>query len=197
MDAILRRVVATHKTRYTRAEYRALERRSPDKHEFLEGNIYAMAGGSREHALYAANVLALLHAALRDRPCAAHTSDLRIRVVETGLETYPDVSVICDKAETDPEDDHVVLNPVVLVEVTSPSTDDYERGEKLEHYKRIPSLREAVFVSHRERLVEVLQRESDGAWSRREARPGRAASLTSLGCDLPVDEVYRDPLSAA
>jgi Uma2 family endonuclease len=116
-------------------------------------------------------------------------------VVDTGLETYPDASVICGSAEIDPDDDHVVLNPVLLVEVTSPSTEDYDRGEKLDHYKRIPSLHEVVFVSHRERLVEVLRRETDGSWSRHEARPGRAMSLMSLGCELPVDEVYRDPLT--
>jgi Uma2 family endonuclease len=188
-------MAARHFTQYTRAEYVAFERGSNSKHEYLNGGIYAMAGGSREHALYAANVIALLHAALRDRPCAVHSSDLRIRVLDTGLETYPDVSVVCGKAAIDPEDGHVVTNPVVLVEVTSPSTDGYDRGEKLEHYKRIPSLREVVLVSHRERLVEVIRREEDGSWSRHEARAGRAAALEALDCELAVGAVYRDPLS--
>lgn len=188
-------MVATHRSRYTRAEYIAFERAANSKHEYLDGNIYARAGGSREHALVAVNVGTLLNQALRGRPCAVHSSDLRIRVVETGLETYPDVSVVCGQAELDPDDSNAVLNPVLLVEVTSPSTESYDRGEKLEHYKRIASLREIVFVSHRERVVEVIRREDDGSWSRHEARPGRAAKLESIRSELPVDEVYRDPLA--
>jgi Uma2 family endonuclease len=190
-------MVARPHTRYTRAEYVALERCSNVKHEFLDGTIYAMSGGTREHAAYAGNVIALLHAALRGRPCTVPTSDLRIRVLETGLETYPDVSVVCGKADMDADDPHALSNPIVLVEVTSPSTEEYDRGEKLQHYQRIASLREVVFVSHRERLVEVLRREADGSWSRHEARRGGATKLESIGCELPVDEVFRDPLGAA
>ena len=190
-------MVASHRSRYTRAEYIALERSANSKHEYLDGNIYARAGGSREHALHGANVLTLLSIALRGRPCAAHTSDLRIRVVDTGLETYPDASVICGQPEIDPDDKHAVTNPVVLVEITSPSTEDYDRGDKLAHYQRIPSLREVVFVGHREKVIEVVRREEDGSWSRHEARPGRVAKLESIGCELPVDEVYRDPLATS
>src|SRR5215471_2519866 len=141
---------ATHRTRYTRAEYIAFERSSNSKHEYLDGAIYAMAGGSREHAMIAGNVITLLNVALRGHPCAVHSSDLRIRVLDTGLETYPDATVVCGRAQMDPDDAHVVLNPVVVVEVTSPSSEEYDRGEKLEHYKQIPSLREVVLVSHRE-----------------------------------------------
>jgi Uma2 family endonuclease len=187
-------MVASHRARYTRSEYIAFERGSNVKHEYLDGVIYAMAGGSREHALLAANVIALLGAALRGRPCAVHSSDLRIRVADTGLETYPDASVVCGRVEADPEDAHAILNPTVLVEVTSPSTEAYDRSEKLEHYKRIASLREVVLVSHRERLVEVMRREEDGSWSRHEARQGGAAKLESIACELEVDEVYRDPI---
>jgi Uma2 family endonuclease len=187
----------SHRTHYTRAEYIALERRSQERHEFLDGVIYAMAGGTREHALYAANVTGLLGNALQGQPCAAHSEALRIRVSETGLDTYPDVSVLCGRPEADPEDDRCFLNPTVLVEVTSDSTEEYDRGEKLAHYKRIPSLREVVFVSHREKLVEVIRREADGSWSRSEARRGGAVKLASLECELRVDEVYRDPLAGS
>jgi Uma2 family endonuclease len=188
-------MVAKPHARYTRAEYIAFERAANAKHEYLDGAIYAMAGGSREHAAIAGNVIALLNAAIRGGPCAVHTSDLRIRVVDTGLETYPDVSVVCGSAEADSEDPHVVLNPVVLVEVTSPSTETYDRGEKLQHYQRIPALHEVVLVSHREKLVEVVRHEADGSWSRHEARVGGTIKLISLGCDLSVDEIYRDPLA--
>jgi Uma2 family endonuclease len=185
----------THHARCTRAEYVALERSSNVRHEFLDGSIHAMAGGTREHALASANVIASLNVALRGRPCAVHSSDLRIRVVDTGLETYPDASVVCGHAELDGDDPHVVLNPVVLVEVTSPSTEGYDRGEKLEHYRRIASLHEVVLVSHREKLVEVLRRESDQSWSRHEGRSGGSVQLASIGCELRVDDVYRDPLA--
>jgi Uma2 family endonuclease len=188
-------MVATNRARYTRAEYMAFERSSNAKHEYLDGAIYAMAGGSREHALVAANVITLLNVALRGRACAVHSSDLRIRVLDTGLETYPDASVVCSSPAVDSDDPHVVLNPVVLGEVTSPSTEAYDRGDKLGHYKRIASLREMVIVSHREQLVEIIRREEDGSWSRHEARPGGSALLASLGCELPVDDVYRDPLA--
>ena len=133
---------APHRVRYTRAEYIAFERSSNVKHEYLDGVIYAMAGGTPEHAAFAVNVSTLLSLALRDRPCRVHSSDLRIRVVDTGLETYPDVTVLCGRVELDAEDRNVVCNPIVVVEVTSPSTEEYDRGEKLEHYKRIPSLQE-------------------------------------------------------
>ncbi len=130
-----------------------------------------MAGGSREHAAIAANVSALLHTALRGRPCAVHSSDLRIRVADTGLETYPDVSVVCGRAEIDADDPHVVTNPVVLVEVTSASTEAYDRGEKLEHYARILSLQEVVLSQyHKERAQPEIVWERRAAHTR-ETRP--------------------------
>jgi Uma2 family endonuclease len=185
-----------HRVHYTRAEYISFERSSNVRHEYLDGVIYAMAGGSPEHAAIAGNVIALLHVGLRGRPCRVHSSDLRIRVVDTGLETYPDVTVVCGHAEIDREDRNVVLNPVVVVEVMSPSTEEYDRGEKLEHYKRIASLREIVLVGHREKAVEVVRREADGAWTKHVARSGDPVKLVSLGCELFVEDVYRDPLAA-
>jgi Uma2 family endonuclease len=184
--------------RYTRAEYVALERSSNVKHELLDGVIYAMAGGSPEHAAVSMNVGALLNVALRGKPCQVYSSDLRIRVLDTGLETYPDVSVVCGSAERHPADDLAVTNPILLVEVLSPSTESYDRGEKLRHYQAIPSLREVVLVDHRQKLVEVHRREGGGGdWTRHEAGPGGKIALHSLGCELPVDEVYRDALSVS
>jgi Uma2 family endonuclease len=180
--------------RFTRAEYAALERSSNVKHEFLEGVIYAMAGDSPEHAAISMNVGTLLSLAVRGKGCQVYSSDLRIRVLDTGLETYPDVSVVCGAAERHPADDHAVTNPIVLVEVLSPSTDAYDRREKLRHYKTIASLREVMLVDHRERLVEVHRREDDGSWTRHEAGAGGAVRVASLGCELAVDEVYRDGL---
>ncbi len=178
--------------RYTRAEYVAFERSSNVKHEYLDGVIYATPNGTPEHAAVAMNVGALLNVALRGKPCRVYSSDLRIRVLDTGLETYPDVSVVCGSAERHPADDMAAINPVVLVEVLSPSTEAYDRGEKLRHYRAIASLREVVLVEHRQKLVEVHRRQDDGTWTRHEAGPGSAIHLVSIDCDLPVDDVYRD-----
>lgn len=177
-------------------EYVALEEIGGDKSEFLGGHIRVMARGTPAHAAIAANVIALLSAQLRDRPCRVFTSDLRIRVQATGLGTYPDVTVVCEHLETDPADPrgNTVTNPRVLVEVLSPSTEEYDRGEKLAHYQRISSLAEIVLVAHDERRLEVWHREGDH-WTLDVFRAGERAGLASLGCDLDVTEVYRDPFA--
>lgn len=180
---------------YSIDEYVALEAYSNVKHEFVDGQIYAMGGGSPEHGLYAANVIRILGTQLDGRPCRVQTSDVRIRAVATGIVTYPDVSVVCGHAKLDREDRHSVTNPVLLVEVLSPSTAEYDRGEKLSHYQRIPALREVVFVAHEGRRIEVVRRAADGSWSRHEAGTGQQLTLESIGCVLAVDDVYRDPLA--
>ena len=178
-------------------EYVRLEESSTVKHEFLDGLVWAMAGGSPDHAAVAVNVSTLLATQLRDRPCRVFGSDLRVRVKETGLGTYPDVSVVCGRLELDPDDPqgHTVTNPVLLVEVLSPSTDAYDRGEKLAHYKRIPSLQEVVLVAYDRRQLEVWRREGSG-WILDVAHGDQRAPLRSVSCELPLGEVYRDPLAA-
>jgi Uma2 family endonuclease len=181
--------------RYTYHEYLVLDRTANVRHEFFAGEIYAMAGGTREHAALAANVTAALGAQLRGKRCQTHSADLRVRVLDTGLATYPDVTVVCEHAEMDPADAHTLVNPTLLVEVTTPGTEDYDRGEKLEQYQRIASLREVVFASHREPCIEVLTKQTDGTWDRAEARTGQAALLHAVDAKLVVDEIYRDALS--
>src|SRR5262245_27364554 len=117
-----------HTVRYAWHEYLALEAASNVKHEYLDGQIYAMAGGSPEHSALQLAVPTLLLAQLRTGRCRAHGSDLRVRVLATGLATYPDVTIICGPRELDPEDKNSVTNPTVLVEVLSTSTEDYDRG---------------------------------------------------------------------
>ena len=115
----------------------------------------------------------------------------------TGLATYPDVSVVCGKLEVDEEDPHAVANPVVVVEVLSDSTEAYDRGAKASHYRRVPALREIVFVSQREPLIEVHRRNERGNWELvAEARSGERAELTSIGAVVEVDAIYRNPLLA-
>jgi Uma2 family endonuclease len=181
--------------RYLYRDYLALEASANVRHEFLDGEIYAMAGGTREHAAICANVVVSLGAQLRGRGCQVHSADLRIRVLETGLTTYPDVTIVCARAELDPEDRNTITNPTLLVEVLSPSTAAYDRGEKLAHYQKIASLREVVLVAHDEQLIEVWRRGDDGTWSRRETRSGPLA-LEAIPCTLLVDDVYRDELAS-
>lgn len=178
-------------------EYAELVQTSSVKHEFLNGQVWAMAGGSPDHARIAMNVSRIVANALQGRPCSAFSSDLRVRVKATGLATYPDVSVVCGELELDPEDRkaHTVTNPTVLVEVLSPSTQNYDRGEKLGHYQLIESLREILLIAHDRREVEIVRREDDGTWSRHIARDGERARLASIDCELPVAEIYRNPLT--
>jgi Uma2 family endonuclease len=177
---------------YTYADYVALELSSSTKHEFLDGEIYAMAGGSEEHSALAATMLRLLGNAIGERPCRTHTSDLRIYVEEMGLATFPDGSVICGPLQQHPPSPvATALNPSVLVEVTSDSSEEYDTGTKLDAYRTIPSLREYIVVSHRERTITVHTRTDAGSWGTRVARAGEHTTVASLGADLAVDEVYR------
>jgi len=178
--------------RYTYAEYVALEQSSPTKHEFLDGEIYAMAGGSEEHSALAAEVLRALGNAVGARPCRVHTSDLRVYVESAGLATFPDGAVICGPlAQHAPSPVATALNPSVLLEVTSPSSEELDTGDKQAFYRTIPSLRESIIVSHRERRITVHQRDADGIWSTRVAIAGGRVSVPSLGAELDVDEIYR------
>lgn len=179
-----------HRVHYTRAEYLALEASSNTKHEYLEGQIYGMAGGTPAHAALAATVIGLLFGQLRGGSCRAYDADLRVRVLATGLSTYPDVTVVCGKREVDPEDPHAVTNPTLLVEVLSQSSDAYDRGDKFEHYKRMPSLRQYVLVSQAERSVEVWSRDAQGAWTSHIARDGEVAALDAIHARLDVRELY-------
>lgn len=176
--------------RYTWDQYLSLEKDSSVKHEFLDGEIFAMAGGTPEHAALGLAVGAELRSGLKGKPCRVYSSDLRVRVLSTGLSTYPDATVICGELQRDPSDANIALNPRLIVEVTSGSTESYDRGEKFEHYRMMPSLVEYVLVSHRERLIEVFRRGESGSWQRLEAREGGVLRLDAIGCELSVDAVY-------
>lgn len=178
--------------RYTYAEYVALELESSTKHEFLDGEIYAMAGGSEEHSALAAEVVRALGNAIGDRPCRVHTSDLRVYVERVGLATFPDASVICGPLQQHgPSPAATAVNPTVLVEVTSDSSEEYDTGVKLEAYQTIPSARDYVIVSHRERRITVYHRADDATWTASVAVPGERVAVASLDTELEVDAVYR------
>ena len=178
---------AAHPTHYSFEDYVAFERSSNVKHEHVAGQIYAMAGGTPEHAALAAVANGLLYAQLRGTPCRTYSSDLRVRIDD--LTTYPDVTVLCGAVERDPADPNTVLNPKLVVEVTSASTEEYDRGEKLARYQQLQTLQAIVFVSHRDRRLTLLRRTGHG-WIETSAGPGAELEIDVVGCVLRTDEVY-------
>jgi len=186
-------MVTPRRHRYTYAQYVALEKESSTKHEFFDGEIYAMAGGSEDPSAIAARVLGVLDAAVGDRPCRVHTSDLRLYVGAVGRGTFPDGTGICGPMEQHPPSPKATaLNPAILLEVTSDSSEDFDTGGKLEAYKTIRTLREYIVVSHRERRIAVHRRGDDGAWMTRVAIAGGKVSVETLGTELVVDAIYRN-----
>jgi len=184
--------------RMTYAEYLALEAASETKHEYINGEVFAMAKGTITHGALGMAVGAALSVALRDRPCRVLSSDVRVRSKVTGIATYPDVTVVCQNIEVDDEDKHGVLNATLIGEVLSDSTEAYARGAKAAHYRRITSLREYVLVAQDEPRIEVYRRNERGKWELfSEARRGETAEITSCGepIFLEVDAIYRDPLA--
>lgn len=180
--------VSARHHRHSFQDYLAVEEVSTVKHEFLDGEIYAMAGGSVLHAALSAGTLAALHSQLGGR-CRVYSSDLRIRVRATGLASYPDVTVVCGATETDPDSADTVVNPTLVVEVLSPGTMDYDLGEKFEHYRQIPSLSAVIYVWQDRRKIEVRER-SGGAWKPSTAGPSETAIVSALGIGLDVDSLY-------
>lgn len=178
--------------RYTVEQYLAFERGSPTKHEYYDGNIYAMTGASRRHVLIVTNLIVSLDARLRDRPCEVYGPDMRLKVSRTGLYTYPDVIVACDEPQFEDGEVDTLLNPQVVIEVLSKSTRDYDRSEKFGHYGNVASLGDSVLISQDDRHVEHRVRQSDGTWITSEHhRPDAVVALSSIGCDLPLSEIYR------
>ncbi len=175
---------------WTPDEYLDWERLQPEKHEFFGGEVFDMAGATFVHNQIVANVLGELRAALREKPCHVSASDLRIKVPATGLYTYPDASVVCGRPVFEDDKLDTLLNPLVLVEVLSPSTEDYDRGTKFTNYRTIPSFRDYVLVSADKVLVEYATRTDDGAWLLRDFKAGERIAIASIGIDLVVDELY-------
>jgi len=174
--------------RYTFEDYLELEEVARVRHEFFDGEIYAMAGGTPEHAAAAAAITAILGRQLQGGPCRVYSSDLRLRLVETGLATYPDVTVICGPSERDPQSPTHVTNPKVVVEVLSPSTAEYDRGEKLQHYQRSASLAAVVLVDLEQAIVELWTR-SEQEWQRATFSAGEMVAIDALRATIAVDEI--------
>lgn len=178
---------------YTPEEYLAMERAAATKHEYFNGRIYAMSGAHRNHVRIATNLIILLGTQLRGRPCEVFHSDMRVRVSGTGLYTYPDVSALCGEPEFEDGEVDVLLNPTVLVEVLSKSTEAYDRGGKFDHYRTIPTLQEYVLFEQDRARAEhrVRKGESGDRWGLTMVRGLDATlELPAIGCVLALRDVY-------
>lgn len=176
--------------RLSEAEYLAIERAAEFKSEFYEGEMFAMAGGSRRHSLIASNLIGELRNRLKGRPCVVFNSDLRVKIEATGLFTYPDASVVCGPVHSVPGTDDTLINPVLLAEVLSDSTEGYDRGKKSEHYRQIPSLNEYLLVSQKEPHLELFMRQKS-EWVLREVSGlGGTIELPALKITLALAEIY-------
>jgi Uma2 family endonuclease len=172
-------------------EYLATERRAKHKSEYFDGQIFAMSGASKQHNLIVANVLGELHAQLKKRPCTVYPSDMRLKVSPTGLYTYPDVSAVCGEAEFDDEQQDTLLNPIIIVEVLSKSTEGYDRGEKFEHYRKLESLVEYILVAQDKYHVEHYARQPNHQWLLTETDSlQETIQLPSIGCQLALVDIY-------
>lgn len=182
---------AAIKNPFSPEQYLALERASPDKHEYFDGHISAMAGMSRIHVLIVGNLNREISTQLKDRPCEVYASDMRVRINPTGLYTYPDLVALCGKPEFLDTEVDTLLNPTLIIEVLSPSTEAYDRGGKFEHYRRLDSLLEYVLVAQDDVRVEVHSRQGDAFVLTKDWRQlDDSLRLESIGCEVPLREIY-------
>jgi Uma2 family endonuclease len=181
---------AAARVRISPEEYLALERSSEVRHEYANGEIFAMAGATREHNLTAGNIYAELRLALLDRPCEVYTSDMRIKVSPAGRYVYPDVAVTCEAPAFEDGVRDTLLNPRVVVEVLSDSTEAYDRGDKFALYQGIPSFQEYVLASQKEPRIDHFRRLPDGSWIFRTLRAGDRLVLASIECEILVERAY-------
>jgi len=172
------------------ADYLTMSETWEIRHELVNGEAYAMSGGSPRHAAVAANVMVALSMATQGKPCRPTSSDQRVYVENTGAYLYPDVTMVCGPFQFAEQDAHSLVNPSVVVEVLSPSTADYDHGAKMDHYRRIPSLRHYVLVDPAERHVVHHARTEEG-WLRRDLEHGDL-SLRDLQLVIPLDAIYAD-----
>ncbi len=178
----------------TAEQYLQLERASEMRHEFLDGLMYAMAGESRDRSRTCFNLATEIGAQIRTGKCEGFSPNMKVRAGLGGLYAYPELMIVCDEARFHDEQGEVLLNPTVIFEVLSPSTEKYDRGEKFIRYRtQIESLEDYVLVSQDQMCIEHHHRESDGTWTLTEARgPEGVLSLTSIECHLPLADVYRN-----
>lgn len=179
------------KPSYTPEEYLELERATEQKNEYLDGQIYAMGGASARHVLIVVNAGSELRTLLRDRHRTVYTTDLRVRVSHEGMYTYPDVIVVCGEPKFIDDTFDTLINPVLIIEVLSPTTKNYDRGEKFEQYRKIFELQEYLLIAQDRPQIGHYVRQADGTWVFSEViGVDSIINLPSLNCSLSLAEVY-------
>lgn len=179
------------RTLLTEEEYLAIERRAEFRSEFHGGEMFAMAGASRRHNRIVTNLVSALDNQLRERPCNVYSNDLRVKIPNTGLFTYPDLVVTCGEEMFADDEQDILLNPLVIIEVLSDSTEAYDRGKKFEHYQSIESLSTYMLVSQSSARVEQYVRREGGAWLYTEAHEDDSVvRLEAILCELRLEDVY-------
>lgn len=177
----------------TTEQYFTFAETSEGKHEYYRGAVYAMTGGTARHNLIVANIIALLHGQLRATTCRVFPSDLRLKIEQTGLYTYPDVSVICGPIFFSDNRQDTVTNPVVLIEVLSPRTENYDRGRKFEHYRTIETLQEYIVVAQDRVHIEHYVRQDTSRWLFVDfSAINQTVHVGAINCTVPVDIVYEN-----
>lgn len=176
--------------RYTPEEYLAIDRQAEFKSEYIDGEIVAMTGGSRPHNIIVWNLSGLLRGCFQGRPCEAYSNDMRVKISPSTRYVYPDLAAVCGKPRFEDAEIDILLNPSLVVEVLSRSTQAYDRGDKASHYRKIDSLVEYLLIAQDRVLIERYRRQGD-VWALMEITdPNATLVLDSVGCEIPVREIY-------
>ncbi|HMV45909.1 MAG TPA: Uma2 family endonuclease [Leptospiraceae bacterium] len=174
----------------TESEYLALERNSETKHEYYKGEMFAMAGAKKKHNQIVFNIVGQLYIQLKDKPCIAFNSDMRVQVKANGLYTYPDISALCGEEKYLDEKEDTLLNPSLIVEVLSESTETYDRGKKFILYRELESLREYVLVSTEYKKVEIFRRTQNNQWLLTDSLESEPIVFETIQVSLSYEEIY-------
>jgi Uma2 family endonuclease len=183
-------MASTARVKYTPEEYLALERKAEYKSEYINGEIYAMSGASEAHNLITLNLATEIRQQFKGRPCRVYSTDMRVKVSATGMHTYPDVVALCGGSKFDGGEVDTLTNPAAIVEVLSPSTEAYDRGEKFAHYRRLPSLQEYILISQDKVSVEHYIRHGE-EWIFTELGDlSNTLHLTAVDCSVALRDIY-------
>jgi Uma2 family endonuclease len=171
-------------------EYLEIERTSEEKHEYYKGEMFAMAGGKRVHSVIAGNILTKINIQIEKKPCIAFGSDMKVRVRPDGLYTYPDISALCGEEKYHDEKEDTLLNPSLIVEVLSESTENYDRGKKFVLYRELESLQEYVLVSSDYKKVEIFRRTANNQWLLSDVKEDEPVQFETIQCSISLEDIY-------
>ena len=191
-DLIQEPAAAYEKKYFSQEEYLSLEREATEKHEYFEGEIFAMSGAGRPHNRIFVNIIARLHFKLENSSCFPYGSDMRLHIPENTLYTYPDISVYCEEPQESELDNTSFILPTVIIEILSPSTKNYDRGDKFKLYRSIPSLKEYIMIDSESISVEAFFLNKKGNWELNEFSNVRDdLKFNALDISVPLAEIYK------